>query len=80
MKFIPEQLDPITRRFVETHPGGSAIEVTSRGQQLRYLLTALLLLLLLKFRWDYFLFFVTAFLMFWYAAAVIFRGGAAVLS
>ena len=46
MKFIPEQLDPITRRFVETHPGGSAIEVTSRGQQLRYLLTALLLLLL----------------------------------
>ncbi len=80
MKFIPEQLDPITRRFVETHPGGSAIEVTSRGQQLRYLLTALLLLLLLKFRWDYFLFFITAFLMFWYAAAVIFRGGAAVLS
>ena len=80
MKYFPEQLDPVTRAFVETHPGGSAIEVSSRWQQLRYFLIAVGLLLLLKFRWDYFLFFVTAFLMFWYAAAVIFRGGAAVLS
>ena len=80
MKFISEQLDPITRAFVESHPGGSAIEVSSRWQQLRYILIAAGLLLLLKFRWDYFLFLVTAFLMFWYAAAVIFRGGAAILS
>jgi len=80
MKFIPEQLDPITRTFVEAHPGGSAVVVTSRPQRVRYLVTALILLLLLKFRWDYFLFLVTAFLMFWYAAAVVFRGLAAILS
>ncbi len=80
MRFKLEQLDPITRAFVEKHPDGSAIVVSSRPQRLRYLLTALLLLALLKFRWDYFLFLVTAFLMFWYAAAVIFRGGAAFLS
>ncbi|MDR0932599.1 MAG: glycosyltransferase [Victivallales bacterium] len=80
MKFIVEQLDPITRRFVESHPGTSAMEVTSRTQQVRYFVIAAGLLLLLKFRWDYFLFLVTAFLMFWYAVAVIFRGGAAVLS
>ncbi len=80
MKYTLEQLDPVTRKFVEQHPGGSAIEVSSRGQQLYYLLLTLALLLLLKFRWDYFVFLVTAYLMFWYGAAVFFRGGAAILS
>ena len=80
MKFDLEQLDPITREFVKTHPDGSAIQVSSRWQRRYYLVLALALLVLLKFRWDYFVFLVTAYLMFWYAAAVIFRGGAALLS
>ena len=80
MKFDLTQLDPITREFVQSNPGGSAIQVSSRGQRLYYLAVVLLLLFLLKFRWDYFVFFVTGYLMIWYAAAVFFRGGAAVLS
>ncbi len=80
MRFIPEQLDPITRAFVESHPNGCALEVSSRGQRLWYLLLTLGLILLLKFRWDYFLFLITAYFLFWYAMAVFFRGGAAVLS
>ena len=79
MKFDLTQLDPITREFVQSNPGGSAIQVSSRGQRLYYLAVVLLLLFLLKFRWDYFVFFVTGYLMIWYAAAVFFRGGAAVL-
>ena len=76
MKFDLTQLDPITREFVQSNPGGSAIQVSSRGQRLYYLAVVLLLLFLLKFRWDYFVFFVTGYLMIWYAAAVFFRGGA----
>ena len=70
MKFDLTQLDPITREFVQSNPGGSAIQVSSRGQRLYYLAVVLLLLFLLKFRWDYFVFFVTGYLMIWYAAAV----------
>ena len=80
MKQDRTQLDRLTREFMEQHPGGCAVKVASRGQKIYYLATALLLLLLLKFRWDYFIFLVTGILMFWYAAAAFFRGGAALLS
>ena len=80
MKQDRTQLDRLTREFIEQHPGGCAVKVTSRGQKIYYLAAALLLLLLLKFRWDYFIFLVTGILMFWYAAAAFFRGGAALLS
>ena len=52
MKFDLTQLDPITREFVQSNPGGSAIQVSSRGQRLYYLAVVLLLLFLLKFRWQ----------------------------
>ena len=40
MKFDLEQLDPITREFVKTHPDGSAIQVSSRWQRRYYLVLA----------------------------------------
>ena len=46
MKFDLTQLDPITREFVQSNPGGSAIQVSSRGQRLYYLAVVLLLLFL----------------------------------
>ncbi len=80
MKQEMGQLDSLTRAFVESHPGGCAVQVSTRPQRIYYLAVVLLLVLLLKFRWDYFIFLVTGWLMFWYAAAAFFRGGAAILS
>lgn len=72
--------DRITADFIRQHPDACAAIVYSRGQKLYYLGVLLLLAVLLVYRWDIFVFAVTAYFMFWYGMAVLFRGGAAILS
>ncbi len=76
----PANLDRLTRRFWEEHPDGCAAVVAGRGQKIYFLVLAVLLVLLLKFRWDLFIFLLSGWFMFWYAAAAFFRGGAAIIS
>ena len=72
-----DSLDRLTREFVERFPERCAVVTATGGQKLYYALIALALLVLLKYRWDYFVLVVSLFLAFWYLAALIFRGGAA---
>ncbi len=73
----PGCLDRLTRAFVERFPQRCAVCTASRGQKLYYLFVVLFLLLLLKYRWDYFVMAVALFLAFWYTAAMLIRAGAA---
>jgi glycosyltransferase XagB len=74
------KLDPITQRFVERHPKDCSYITLSLPQKIFYLLCFALLLLLIFYRWDYFIFLATATMSFWYLAAVLFRTTAAVNS
>jgi cellulose synthase/poly-beta-1,6-N-acetylglucosamine synthase-like glycosyltransferase len=78
--FTLENMDGITRDFVEKHPRSCAVVLFSRGQKWFYALLALAALLLLKYRWDVFIFTVTALLVCCYLSAALFRGLAALLS
>lgn len=73
-------LDPLTRRFAETHPDTCAAIPLSPYQKACCVMIPFFLLLLLKFRWDLFIFLVCGSLMFLYAGAVIIRLSAAVLT
>lgn len=63
-------LDPLTREFAERHPDVCARTTFSFGQKVYYILLFLLMLFLLKYRWDYFIFIISAFLMWCYTFAV----------
>ncbi len=80
MNIDSSKLDPVTRKFLESHENECAAVVTTPAQRCYYLLLCIGLLFLLKYRWDYFVFLTAAYFMFWYGAAALFRGGAAVLS
>lgn len=80
MKITLDNLDPLTRQFAADHPRGCAALTATRGQCIYYSALTAGLAALLLFRWDIFVFLVTGYLMFWYFLAVIFRGGAALLS
>ncbi len=79
---LPEMkhLDPVTRRFVESHLENSAYISISRPQALFYAAVAVAMLVFLKYRWDYFLFTVTALMAFWYFSSAIFRISACCIS
>ena len=79
-KSFIEKLDPLTKRFVETHPDTCAMVTTNVSQKLFYAALFVFLLLLLKYRWDIFVFLVCGVLMLLYAGAVILRAVAAVYS
>ncbi len=74
------KLDPITRQFVEQHPKDCSYITLSPAQKIFYLICFALLLLLIFYRWDYFIFLATATMSFWYLSTVIFRTVAAVNS
>ena len=75
-----KHLDPVTRHFVECHRDDSAYISVSRSQVLFYAAVAVGMLVFLKYRWDYFLFTVTALMAFWYFSAAIFRISACCVS
>ena len=79
-KTLTEKLDPLTKKFVETHPDTCAMVTTNVSQKIFYAVLFLLLLRLLKYRWDIFVFLVCGVLMFLYAGAVLLRAVAAVCS
>ena len=67
------QLDPITREFAETHPDTCAAVTATGKQKIYYGVLILLLLFLLKYRWDLFVFLVCGSLMLLYGGAVLMR-------
>ncbi len=73
-------VDPVTRKFIDAHPLDCSQKTISRGQMFFYLSICAGLLLLLQYRWDYFLFFVTAVLAFWYLLSALFRVTAALIT
>lgn len=72
--------DPLTKKFLECHANDCAARTVTPLQKINYLLIAAALMVLLFFRWDFFVAVLTVFLAFWYSLAVIFRGAAAFLS
>ena len=79
-KIFTEKLDPLTKKFVETHPDTCAMVTTNASQKFFYAVLFLFLLLLLKYRWDIFVFLVCGGLMLLYAGAVLLRAVAAIYS
>ena len=81
-KILPgiEHLDPVTAVFVKRHGDDCAYILASRRQILMYVAIALGMLVFLKYRWDYFLFTVTAIMAFWYFSAALFRISACCIS
>ncbi|MFA7231810.1 MAG: glycosyltransferase family 2 protein, partial [Victivallaceae bacterium] len=79
-KSTVKNLDPVTEEFVRRHHADCAFITVAPWQIVFYLAVSCGLLFLLRYRWDYFLFFITAILAFWYFGAVFFRGAAAVIS
>ncbi|MHB9137822.1 MAG: glycosyltransferase [Victivallaceae bacterium] len=75
-----EYLDPLTADFINRHRGDCAYILASRRQILIYSAAALGMLVFLKYRWDYFLFTVTAVMAFWYFSAAVFRISACCIS
>lgn len=73
-------LDPLTELFVRRNPMRCACVTMTGRQKLCYAAGFLLLLFLLKFRWDCFVFLVSLFLMLCYGAAALLRMGAALFS
>ena len=73
-------LDPLTGIFLEKHPDTCAAIPLSSCQKWYCLGLFILLLFLLKFRWDLFIFFVCGYLMLLYAGAVSIRLSAAILT
>lgn len=71
-------IDPETAAFRRKYPTSCACKVVSRMQGAVYLVLAVAWVVLLKYRWDLFIFLSTAFLASLYLAAVFFRGLAAV--
>lgn len=62
------------------HPLDCSCRIISRRQIAIYSGAAIALLALLHYRWDYFLFFVTAVMSFWYLGAALFRVTAAAVT
>jgi cellulose synthase/poly-beta-1,6-N-acetylglucosamine synthase-like glycosyltransferase len=69
-----KNLDPVTLEFVEKHYKDCSITTLAPWQIVFYLLSALVLSLLLFYRWDIFLLALTLILSCWYFAAALFRG------
>ena len=73
--------DELTAAYRRYHGALCACLPVSTGQKLYYLLLILpLLILLLVYRWDYFLFFITVYFMVIYAFAAVLRFGSALRS
>lgn len=62
------------------HPHDCSSQPVSRRQIAFYSIITLALLVLLHYRWDYFLFLITAVLAFWYLSAAAFRCAAAFIT
>lgn len=75
-----ELLDSVTACFVKRHGDDCAYILASRRQVLMYAAISLGMLVFLKYRWDYFLFTVTAIMAFWYFSAALFRISACCIS
>ncbi len=75
-----KSLDPVTAEFLRTHPDTCAAVTTTGAQKLFYALLMVFLLILLKYRWDLFVFLVCGTLMLCYLTAVLLRMTAAAYS
>lgn len=67
------KLDPVTQEFVDLHKKDCSNIPLKRWQISFYLIITAVLVVLLQFRWDYFLFLITAYFAFLYFCAVLFR-------
>ena len=71
--------DPLTEEFLRKHGDLCAARTIGTGQKLWYILVACALLFLLKYRWDFFVFAVSAYMIACYGASAVLRLGAAVM-
>ncbi len=71
--------DPLTEEFLRKHGDLCAAKTIGTGQKLWYILVACALLFLLKYRWDFFVFAVSAYMIACYGASAVLRLGAAVM-
>ena len=73
-------IDPVTQQFIAAHPLDCSCRTISRRQVIFYLFVVAALLVLLHYRWDYFLFLVTGIMSFWYLGSALFRVTAAAIT
>ena len=69
--------DPLTEQFLRKHGDLCAAKTTGTGQKAYYILIAAALLFLLKYRWDFFVFAVSAWMIVCYGVSAVLRLAAA---